>query len=29
MRYVRFARAFYDRAKASALSWIRLRLLAQ
>jgi len=29
MRYVRFARAFYDRAKASSLSWIRLRLLAQ
>ncbi len=29
MRYVRFARAFYDRAKASALNWIRLRLLAQ
>ncbi|QCL74994.1 MULTISPECIES: hypothetical protein [Agrobacterium] len=29
MRYVRFARAFYDRAKASALSWIRIRLLAQ
>lgn len=29
MRYVRFARAFYDRAKTSSLSWIRLRLLAQ
>ncbi|MGV2051904.1 hypothetical protein ACQZ48_17620 [Agrobacterium sp. 22-209-1] len=26
MRYVRFARAFYDRIKASALSWIRLRV---
>jgi len=29
MRYVRFARSFYDRLKLAALSWIRLRLLAQ
>ncbi|KIV67188.1 hypothetical protein [Agrobacterium pusense] len=29
MRYVRFARSFYDRLKLAALSWIRLRVLAQ
>ncbi|WP_112637235.1 hypothetical protein [Agrobacterium pusense] len=29
MRYVRFARSFYDRLKLAALSWIRLRILAQ
>lgn len=29
MRYVRFARSFYDRLKLAALNWIRLRLLAQ
>ncbi len=29
MRYVRFARSFYDRLKLPALSWIRLRVLAQ
>ncbi|AYM08688.1 hypothetical protein [Agrobacterium tumefaciens] len=29
MRYVRFARSFYDRFKLAALNWIRLRVLAQ
>ncbi|MBM7323812.1 hypothetical protein JS562_11895 [Agrobacterium sp. S2] len=29
MRYVRFARSFYDRLKLAALSWIKLRVLAQ
>ncbi len=28
MRYVRFARSFYDRFKLAALNWIRLRVLA-
>ena len=28
MRYVRFARSFYDRFKLAALNWVRLRLLA-
>lgn len=28
MRYVRFARSFYDRAKLATLNWIRLRVLA-
>lgn len=28
MRYVRFARSFYDRTKVAALNWIRLRVLA-
>ncbi|WP_281039188.1 MULTISPECIES: hypothetical protein [unclassified Rhizobium] len=29
MRYVRFARSFYDRAKSSVLNWLRLRVLAR
>ena len=29
MRYVRFARSFYDRFKLAALNWVRLRVLAQ
>jgi hypothetical protein len=29
MRYVRFARSFYDRTKLAALGWIRLRVLAR
>lgn len=27
MRYVRFARSFYDRAKLATLNWIRLRVM--
>ncbi|MES5045835.1 hypothetical protein ABVB72_11215 [Rhizobium nepotum] len=29
MRYVRYARSFYDRVRSSVLNWVRLRVLAR